>query len=142
MIYPMETRTEWIGTTEAARRLGVDDSTIRYAVLRKQLPARRSGAIWLIEATVLDSFRKPAPQRNRKRDPLTPTAKNSLRLLAEWGSATADELSIVIEVNAGNVRKGLAIAEKLALATRDGSDWSLTESGHQWLVEHDQEVAA
>jgi excisionase family DNA binding protein len=141
--------SEWISTTEAARLVGVGSVTIRKKIRLNEVPARREGPVWLIDAAALDDLRRlvAAERRNYshvrpKPLPITPTGHRAMQLLADWGSGTSEELALVIEVNSGNVRKGLAIAEKLAFAIRNGSDWSLTDSGRQWLTEHPQEVAA
>jgi excisionase family DNA binding protein len=134
--------SEWISTTEAARRIGVGSVTIRNKIRVNELPARREGPIWLVDASALGEFKRSPGSGPRKQNQLTPTGRKAMRLLDEWGSGTSEELALVLEVNPGNVRKGLAIAEKLSFATRTGSDWSLTKTGRQWLVEHAQEVAA
>jgi len=138
--------SEWISTTEAAQRIGVGSVTIRNGIQAAQLPARREGPIWLVDASALDRYRRSlAPQagRPRKQHPITPTGHRAMSMLREWGTGgAAEELALVLEVNAGNVRKGLAIAEKLHLVSREGSQWSLTTGGQRWLTEHSVEVAA
>ena len=48
----------------------------------------------------------------------------------------------MVEVHPGNVRKAMAIAEKLGYVAREDHQWSLTDAGRRWLAEHGQEVAA
>jgi len=44
------------GIPEAARILGISRETLRQAVIRGEVPARRLGRQWLIPAAVLDSY--------------------------------------------------------------------------------------
>jgi excisionase family DNA binding protein len=37
-----------MSAAEAARRWGLDPSTVRYAILRERLPAAKSGGTWLV----------------------------------------------------------------------------------------------
>jgi len=44
------------GIPEAARILGISRETLRQAVIRGEVPARRLGRQWLIPVAVLDSY--------------------------------------------------------------------------------------
>lgn len=131
-------------TTEAARILGVHPSYVRHLSSSGKLHAERIDGQWQLDlGTVLAYRHQLNPRHGQVRRRLfPPSSVRSLQLLNEWGTAQPEELALVVDIHAGNVRKGLAIAEKLGLVTRAGSNWSLTDAGRQWLVDHAREVAA
>lgn len=135
----------FLTTTEAARILGLHPAYVRTITKQGKIPAQRIDGQWQLALNDVVAYRrqlKPTLRSRTSNRLLAPSAVRSLQLLQEWGSAEAEQLALVIEVHPGNIRKGLAIAEKLGFAARTGTDWSLTEDGRRWLAEHPQEVAA
>ena len=55
-----------IGTTEAAKRLGVTDSRVRKMILSKRLKAIKVGREWLIDPKDLDALKDRKVGRPRK----------------------------------------------------------------------------
>ena len=56
-----------IGTTEAARRLGVSANRVRALIDSKRLRATRVGREWLIDPKDLDAVKKRTPGRPKLR---------------------------------------------------------------------------
>jgi excisionase family DNA binding protein len=131
-----------LSTVEAARLLGVTRVSVHSSVIEGRLPAQRIDGRWYINQTDVEAYRPrlPSTAGTKRVGPLNDSARRLLALLGEWGSSKADELAVVVELHPGNVRKGLAIAEKLGYVTREGHEWLLTDAGRQWLAQ--QEVAA
>lgn len=115
--------TDLVGLTEVARHLGVSSKTVRELVREHRLPARRLGQLWYVERDVLDEFAETYQPRRPKRSPRqtskTDSRERVARLLAEWQSATADELAVGIGLHPGNVRKHLVILAAAGVAERD-----------------------
>lgn len=57
---------ELLTTAEAAAVLGVDDSRVRQLIAAGRLPARKYGAMWLVQAEDLDQVGERRPGRPRK----------------------------------------------------------------------------
>ena len=55
-----------IGTTEAAKRLGVNASRVRALIDSGRLKATKVGAVWLIDPKDLDAVKVRKPGRPRK----------------------------------------------------------------------------
>lgn len=55
-----------IGTTEAARRLGVSQARVRQLIAAGRLPAKRIGRDWLIDERSLSRVAVRTPGRPRK----------------------------------------------------------------------------
>jgi DNA-binding transcriptional ArsR family regulator len=101
-----------------------------------RLPARRLGQIWYVERNVLEEFAATYERRPRKppqrRTSNTDSREKVARLLAEWQSATADELAVGISLHPGNVRKHLVILAAAGVAERDHEGlWRLTAAGRR-----------
>ncbi len=100
----------------------------------RRLPARRLGQLFYVEREVLEEFAKTYQPRRLKRtarqNSNTDSREKVARLLAEWQSATADELAVGIGLHPGNVRKHLVILASAGVAERDDEGlWRLTAAG-------------
>jgi Helix-turn-helix domain len=131
-----------LSTVEAARMLGITRASVHSSVLESRLPAQRIDGRWYIARADVEAYRPrlPSSAGTKRVGPLSDSARRVLALLEEWGSSRTEELAVVVEVHPGNVRKAMAIAEKLGYVARQDHEWSLTDAGHQWLAH--QEVAA
>ena len=131
-----------LSTVEAARLLGITRISIHNMVTEGRLPAKRIDGHWYVAQGDVEAYRPRLPPTAgiKRVGPLSSSARRLLALLEEWGSSKADELAVVVELHPGNVRKAMAIAEKLGYVARDGHEWLLTEAGRRWLSQ--QEVAA
>jgi hypothetical protein len=123
---------ELLTTTEAAALIGCRQEAVREAILGGVLDAAKLDGFWRIQredALAWGRTRKPSNRPSPQAFAWDRTAE----LLAEVGSATVEELKLLADRHAGNVRKHLAILAKLGRAERlaDGQ-WVLTESfAHQ-----------
>ncbi len=54
---PLAAADELVGTTEAARRLGIDSKTLLRRIHRGDIRARRSGRAWVIPSSELARIR-------------------------------------------------------------------------------------
>jgi excisionase family DNA binding protein len=128
--------TDLVGLTEVARHLGVSSKSVRQLVHQGRLPARRLGPLWYVEHDVLEEFAKTYQPRRLKLTPRQTSNTDSrakvASLLAEWQSATADELAVGIGLHPGNVRKHLVILASAGVAERDDEGlWRLTAAGRR-----------
>ena len=125
-----------VGLTEVAQHLGVSSRSVRQLVHHGRLPARRVGPLWYVDRQVLEEFAKTYQPRRLKSAPRqtsnTDSREKVARLLAEWQSATADELAVGIGLHPGNVRKHLVILASAGVAERDDEGlWRLTAAGRR-----------
>ncbi len=131
-----------LSTVETAQLLGITRISVHSMVTEGRLPAQRIDGHWCIAQSDVEAYRPRLPPTagTKRVGPISDSARRMLVLLEQWGSSKADELAVVVDLHPGNVRKGLAIAEKLGYVTREGHEWLLTDTGRQWLAQ--QEVAA
>src|SRR4051812_5746599 len=129
----VERADEVVGLTEAAAVIGVHRATVNDMVLSRRLRARRRRGRWVVDRQELERFagtyQRPA-NAPEPRDPseLSETAVHLLSLLVDWGDATVAELTEVIRVHDGNVRKQLRILMARELAEReDSGSWRATD---------------
>ncbi len=124
----------FLGLPDAARRLGIDRSSLNRLVREGRFAAQRIGPHWYVDPAVLDEFAasyRPARHR-RTKHPTNESREQVARLLADWQEATADELAVGVGLHPGNVRKHLVILEAAGAAERDDSAlWRLTEAGRR-----------
>jgi hypothetical protein len=127
----------WLTTSEAARLLGyADEARVREALRTGRRAGKRIDGRWYIQADEVERWlARRQPSRPRRPGLLSGPAEHALRMLQEWGSSTAEELSVVTDVHVGNARKALALAGALGLAKREGTSWSLTAEGERWVTE-------
>lgn len=121
---------------EAADLLGVHRATVNEMVLTGRLPAERVGPHWVIDENEFNRFRSTYERPKHYTRPKGASQASDhwvahlLQLLAEWDSATVAELSEVVDLVPGNIRKYLCIAEARGLAVRNEyGDWMLTSGG-------------
>lgn len=125
---------DFVGLPEVAERLGVHRATVNDMVRAGRLPATRDGAHWLVRRTDLDEFAstyvRPSNAPTPRSGTLPSTAPEIMKLLAEFDSASALELTPLLSIHEGNVRKHLRLMEAAGLVTpgRDGQ-WRLTDRG-------------
>lgn len=125
-----------IGLVEAAKRLGVCRETANDLVRDGLLPATRVGPWWYVQEEDLESFAatyrpRPGPRRRQSRN--EEHRAKIAELLADWQDATPAELSTVIGLHPGNVRKHLVMLEAAGVAERDDEGlWRLTQAGRRY----------
>ena len=125
---------EFVGLPEVAERLGIHRATVNDMVRSGRLPATRDGAHWLVRRTDLEDFAsayvRPSNAPTPRSSTLPSTAPKILELLAEFESASVLELTPLLAIHEGNVRKHLRLMEVAGLVTpgRD-AQWRLTDRG-------------
>lgn len=125
---------DFVGLPEVAERLGVHRATVNDMVRAGRLPATREGAHWLVRRTDLEDFAskyvRPSNAPTPRSSTLPTTAPRILELLTEFGSASALELTPLLGIHEGNVRKHLRLMEVGGLV-KPGQDgqWRLTDRG-------------
>ena len=116
-----------LSTTAAGLLIGRSGTAVREACVRGTLPGSKdSDGFWRVQ--VSDVLAWSASSTRGRGNPLpTPRTEEVVRLLADWGSASADEIATVLRLHVGNARKYLAMlaAEGRAERRSDGQ-WVLT----------------
>lgn len=127
-----------VSLPQAAAVLGLHRATVNEMVNSGRLTGHRLGPHWYVRRSELDvfsrSYRRPrtSPRRRLSGPAAFHWTNELLRWLLLWESATSEELSRVIDLHVGNVRKYLALAELDGLIKRDDYGyWSLTQAGHE-----------
>ena len=112
-------------TREAGSLVGRSDAAVRRALTRGRLAGERSRDYWLVRAGDVLSWATHSPKGHGPILPL-PRTEEVAGLLEEYGSASAEEVSRLLQVHVGNARKYLAILGSEGRAKRgpDGQ-WSL-----------------
>jgi excisionase family DNA binding protein len=130
----------FLGLPEAAKRLGLHRATVNEMVVDGRLNGERIGPHWFVKESVLNRFAssyerpKNAPKRGATEAGVM-WQHTILEKLAEWHDAGVQELSEVIDLHPGNIRKYLCLLEVRDLAQRDeGGMWSLTAEGQRMAV--------
>lgn len=125
---------------QVAETLHIPAKAVRQRVELRGVPVIRVAGRLLIRteymATLAELHGPVAPPRPCR---LTAMAVATLRLLADWQEATADELAVGLERHAGNVRKYLIILRHHGLAEPTGDaggapTWLVTQAGHEHLA--------
>lgn len=130
---------------EAAETLHVDRKTVRSRMAREDIAPIQLGGLLFVRRDDLPKLgpqpRVPPPRRPRPQRGLPPMALATLRLLADWEEATAEELAVGLERHPGNVRKYLAILRHQGLAATSpdralpaAPSWLLTDTGRELLA--------
>ncbi|HEX9993514.1 MAG TPA: helix-turn-helix domain-containing protein [Acidimicrobiales bacterium] len=130
----IETEHATVGLPEAADRLGVHRATVNDMVRSGRLPAHREGAHWRIDRKALEQFAstyvKPPNAPARRPRGLPTSAPALLKLLEEFGSASAAELAPLLDLHEGNVRKHLRLLEHSGqVRRRPDGEWEVSMSG-------------
>jgi hypothetical protein len=121
-------------TREAGRLVGRSDAAVRNALVRGRLAGERHRDYWLVRAGDVVSWAEHSP--SQKHGPILPLPRTEevAELLREYGSASAEEVSRLLQVHVGNARKYLAILGAQGRAKRDPDG--------QWVLITDAEGAA
>lgn len=120
----MLTRTDdRLTTTEAGRLVGRSGAAVRQAINLGTLAATNVRGHWYVEREAVIAWNKRARRLTSKRPPAW---ERSAQLLAEYGSASPDELAVLANIHVGNARKYLAILGNLGRAER--------RSDGQWVL--------
>lgn len=126
-------------TREAGRLVGRSDGAVRKALMRGRLAGERHRDqrdhrdYWLVRTADVLSWAENNPKGHGPILPL-PRTEEVAELLREYGSASAEELSQLLQVHVGNARKYLAILGAQGRAKRDPDG--------QWVLITDAEGAA
>lgn len=111
-------------TTMAAERLGVSSGTIRQAISSRQLQARRTPwGTWTIDPEDFERWaaardKVPRHQARRNRHELPASALRVLGALVHFEEASPTEISNVIGLHTGNVRKHLCLMARQGIVYR------------------------
>ena len=100
---------------------------MREACVRGTLPGRKdSDGFWRVELSDLLAW--SASSAKGRGNPLpTPRTEEVVQLLTDWGSASAEEIAMVLHLHVGNARKYLAILAAQGRAERQSDgQWTLT----------------
>lgn len=114
-----------VGLPEAAHAIGVHRATLNEMVRDGRVRAERVGAHWFLSVEEFERLKatyvrpKNSPRRREGLAAAERWGREILRLLDEWGEGTSAELSKVLALHPGNVRKYLALLEADDLAERD-----------------------
>ncbi|MDQ6839818.1 MAG: hypothetical protein M3137_16205 [Actinomycetota bacterium] len=117
-------------TTEAGHLVGRTKDAIRNAINDGRLVGSNERGRWYVDREAVLAWDKRTRRYDRQR--VTPAWARTGDLLAEYGSATVEELALLAGLHIGNVRKHLAILANLGRAERrpDGQ-WVLTAESRQ-----------
>jgi predicted ArsR family transcriptional regulator len=120
------TAAEWITTADAGRLTGRPAQVFRAAIGKAQIPAVKDGdGFWRMPRDEALAWDARTPRRPRPGHQVR-GYQQVATLLEEFGTLNVDELSALLGVHAGNVRKHLAILDRQGRARRrvDGQ-WEL-----------------
>ena len=127
---------ELFTSVEVAAIIGCDRMTLNRRLLDGSVPGRRTATgRWVLDAAGLAVAKTVIhPQPRRRKDCLA--CHQIGDLLYSWDTGTVAEITPVMGIHEGNVRKHLndLAAGGLAIRRLDGS-WELTDSGTQWMIE-------
>ncbi len=120
---------EQLTTTQAADLVGVTQVAVRHAILEGRLKGSKIGGVWYVDRQPLLEWRR----HNRGGGPRGHRPwERVASALDEYGPSTAEELSRLCDLHAGNVRKYLAILAKEGRTERSAdSHWALTSKNQQ-----------
>jgi hypothetical protein len=116
-------------THEAGRLVGRSEGAVRKALGRGTLRGQRDREIWHVRAA--DVVAWAACSRSGPGNPLpAPRTEDTVHILREYESASAEEVATLLGVHPGNARKYLAMLALQGRARRraDGQ-WVLTDNG-------------
>lgn len=125
----------WFTSVEAAAMIGCDRTTLNRRLLDGSVPGTRNAAgKWMLDAdgvAVAKSVIHPVPRSPRG----CLTCHQIGDLLYSWGTGMVSEITPVMGIHDGNVRKHLnrLSAQGLAIRRHDGA-WQLTTSGSEWMA--------
>jgi DNA-binding transcriptional ArsR family regulator len=116
-------------TTEAAHLVGRTQGAVRGAIRDGHLPGiRHDGRRWVTVADLI-AWDARAPRLGARRK--QPAHERTADILATYGPASVDELTVLADLHPGNVRKHLAIlAKEGRVERRPDGEWALTTLDH------------
>lgn len=114
-------------TTEAGKLVGRTDGAVRMAIWSGSLAGDRQRDYWLVRAGDVLAWAARTRKGCWRKLPV-PRTEEVVDLLAEYGSASAEEVARLLRVHIGNARKYLALLGQEGRAERrpDGQ-WALSE---------------
>lgn len=116
---------EILTTTEAAKLVGVSPGSIRVALHHGRLAGSKCDGVWLVSRRDVQAWH--ARVRHVRRA-APPSWEKTASLIAEYGSASAEELAGLAKIHIGNVRKHLAIlANRGKIQQRPDGQWVLCD---------------
>lgn len=123
---------ERLTTTQAADLVGVTQVAVRHAILEGRLQGSKLGGVWYVDRQQLLDWRR----HNRGGGPRGHRPwERVAAALDEFGPSTAEELSRLCDLHAGNVRKYLAILAKEGRTERSaGGLWAVTTQNQQGVA--------
>jgi len=120
--------------TDAAALIGCSRRAINDYVIAGEVAAvRGSGGHWYLDEAGLAKVRstiRPKPRRSQ----LCTTCLRAAQLLLAWGSGRVQEMTPLMNIHEGNIRKHLGhlAADGHAMRRLEG-DWVLTAKGREWV---------
>lgn len=120
-------------TTEAAALTGRQLDTIRHAILQGRLPGIREDGRWWVEPEAVLAWHRKSQRHGPRRRP--PAYEGSARLIAEYHSLSAEELSDLAGIHVGNARKHLVfLARQGRVVKLDDGQWVLTDNDEEGVA--------
>jgi hypothetical protein len=112
-------------STEAGRLIGRTGNAVRKAVAAGHLQGLWDRDHWLVSESAVIAWAARTPPGHGPRLPV-PRTEDVVRVLEEYGSASADEVAALLQVHPGNARKYLAMLGLQGRACRrDDGQWVL-----------------
>jgi hypothetical protein len=133
--YGADHSNEWFTSVEAAAVIGCDRTTLNDRLLDGSVPGRKlASGRWMLDAEGLAIAKSVIHPKPRIRKDCS-TCHQIGDVLYHWETGTVAELTPVIGIHDGNVRKHLNHLSVRGLAIRrlDGA-WELTERGWEWMA--------
>jgi excisionase family DNA binding protein len=113
--------SQLLTTRQAAELVGRSPDTVKRSLNLGVLPGRHVAGFWRVRREDVLAWDARAPRRP---PPKKRAYERAAEVLAEYGSATPDELSKLLGVHVGNARKYLAILVNEGRAHRhDDGEW-------------------
>jgi hypothetical protein len=112
-------------TTQAGRLIGRTGNAVRKAVSAGHLPGTWDRDHWLVSASAVLAWAARTPPGHGPQLPV-PRTEDVVRVLGEYGSASADEVATLLRLHPGNARKYLAMLGLQGRAyRRSDGQWAL-----------------
>lgn len=137
MVTSQDLLDDLVSLPRAAEMLGLHRGTVNEMVNCGRLRGFRLGPHWYVRRSELDLFKeqyrrpKNAPlRRNGQRRAYW--TEHLVRWLSAWENASVEELSRVVDLHVGNIRKYLTLGDQAGLFKRDDEGlWRLTDAGRE-----------
>jgi len=134
-------QNEMLTTTEAGLLVGRTNAAIRGALFHGVLAGERQRDRWYVRRGDVEAW--AARSRPGRGNPLPkPRTDEVVKILKEYGSASADEVAQFLCLHPGNARKYLALLGQAGQAVRrsDGQ-WTLFDQVHEEVAQVDGQWA-